>query len=197
MIPGLALIELLAADALRPGAVSLAARIFDDDVAVARGAERTVQPGDLLLQTQPFRIDRDRCEECHGSAQARDRDANLMHGLGVAGACARVVGLDRRDAVERNLLECVCAVESCFRGGLAPAGAGLGGSPSSAHTLCPASNEAEALRSVWSGVPEASIICQFTAPIAKVSCFITTSAVASDASPLRCRSATAASPGRP
>ena len=102
----LALVEALADHALRPCAVSFAARIFHDDIAVARGTERAVQPVDFLLQTQPFRIDHDRRKERHGGAQPRDRDPDLMHGLGIAGARARVMGLDSRDAVERNLLEC-------------------------------------------------------------------------------------------
>src|SRR3954452_14770894 len=46
----LALFELLADYGLRPCAVSLAARIFHDDVAVTGGAERAIQPGDLFLQ---------------------------------------------------------------------------------------------------------------------------------------------------
>src|SRR5215203_2738903 len=62
----LAVIEALTDHVLRPRAISLAARIFHDDVAVARGAERAVQPGDLLLQPKPFRIDHDRCEERYG-----------------------------------------------------------------------------------------------------------------------------------
>ena len=37
------------------------------------------------------------------------------------------------------------------------------------------SNKTRALRSDWSGVPEASTMCQSTAPIAKVSCIKTTS----------------------
>jgi hypothetical protein len=94
----LALIDLLACHALSPGAVSLAARIFHDDIAIARGPERTVQPGDLLLQPNPLRIDHDRCKESYASAQPRDRDPDLMHGLGIAGARAAVMGLYISDA---------------------------------------------------------------------------------------------------
>ncbi|MBT1513162.1 hypothetical protein KIP88_21965 [Bradyrhizobium sp. SRL28] len=43
-----------------------------------------------------------------------------------------------------------------------------------------ASKETRALRSDWPGVPEASIMRQFTAPIAKVSCSRATFRVASD-----------------
>src|SRR5205823_1689375 len=186
VVPRLALCKLLADHALRPCAVSLAACIFHDDIAVARGTDRSIQPGDFLLQAPPLRIDHDRRKERHGGAQPRDRDPDLMHGLSIAGARARVMSLDSCDTVERNLLECGCTVETCRLRGLAPAGctcltvSHLQRSPGTAN------KETRARRSDWSGVPEASIICQFTAPIAKVSCFRATFGVASDASPVRC-----------
>src|SRR6185436_14582876 len=181
----LALFELFADHGLRPCAVSLAACIFHDDIAVAGGAERAIQPGNFLLQAPPFRIGHDRRKERHGGAQPRDRDPDLMHGLGIAGARARVMGLDGRDAAERHLLECGCAIESRHFSGIWSAGRPC---LTVSHLQCSpgtASKETRALCSDWSGVPEASIICQSTAPIAKVSCFSATSRVASDASPLR------------
>ena len=69
MIPHLTVVERLADHVLRPRAVSLVARILLGDIAVARGAERAVQPGDLLLQAQPLRIDHDRRKERNGGAQ--------------------------------------------------------------------------------------------------------------------------------
>ena len=108
VVPRLALCKLLADHALRPCAVSLAACIFHDDIAVARGAERSIQPGDFPLQAPPLRIDHDRRKERHGGAQPRDRDPDLMHGLGIAGARARVMSPDSCDTVERNHLEWRC-----------------------------------------------------------------------------------------
>ena len=54
IIQRLPLIDLLADHALRPCVVSLPPRIFHEDIIVARGAERAVQPGNFLLQTQPL-----------------------------------------------------------------------------------------------------------------------------------------------
>src|SRR4051794_13439906 len=182
----LALFELLANHGLRPRAVSLAARIFHDDIAVAGGAERAIQPGDFLLQAQPFGIDHDRRKERHGGTQPRDRDPDLMHGLGIAGARARMMGLDISDAAERHFLECGCTIETRRFSSLAPAGGSGWMDSHRQRSSSTANKELRALRSEWSGVPEASIICQSTAPIVKVSCFRATFRVASDASPVRC-----------
>ena len=85
MILHLTPIERCAHLALRPYAKPLAVRILHNNVAVARSAEHNIQPGDFLLQAEPFRIDDDRPEERHGGAQPRDRDADLVHGIGIAG----------------------------------------------------------------------------------------------------------------
>jgi hypothetical protein len=93
-----------------------------------------------------------------------------MHSLGIAGARAAVMGLDSRDAIERHLLECGCTIEIHRFSGLAPAGRFDWVSSHRQRSSGTANKEVRALRSDWSGVPEASIICQSTPPIAKVSC---------------------------
>jgi hypothetical protein len=93
-----------------------------------------------------------------------------MHSLGIAGARAAVMGLDSRDAIERHFLECGGTIKTRHFGGLVPAGRS-GWVDSHRQRLSGTANkEVRALRSDWSGVPEASIIWQSTALIAKVSC---------------------------
>src|SRR4051812_30425722 len=106
MIARLTRIDVPADHALRPGPVAFAARIFHNHIAVARGAERPVQPCDLLLQALPFRIDRDWREEGYGGPQPGHGDTDLMHGFSIAGAGAAVMQPDLGDAIQRDFLEC-------------------------------------------------------------------------------------------
>lgn len=129
MIPRLARIKILTDHDVGPCPVPLAARIFHDDVGVARGAERYVQPGDFLLEAEPFRVDRHRREKGHGCPQPRDSHPYLVHRLGIARARAAVTRRYPGDAIPCDPLECRCAIEArrCRRD-LAPA---IGRLPSS------------------------------------------------------------------
>src|ERR1700754_2160637 len=179
-------IETFADRMLRPCAMPFVARNFHDHVTVAGGTQRNIQPGNFLLQPKPFRIGHERREEGNGRAQAGNRYADLVHGLGIAGACAAVMRLDALDAAKRDLLECGRAIVAGCRDDLAPSAGRSGWLRCHRHSSPGESMAARALRSDCSGAPEASTMCQSTAPVAKVSCIKATSRVASDASPLRC-----------
>src|SRR5436190_14198428 len=123
MIPRLTFVETLIDPGLSPSPVPLAAGIGQHDIAVAGGSQRCVEPCDLVFQMAPFRVSRHRREKAYGGAEPRERDTYLMHGLGVAGACAAVMRLDPDDTIARDLLKCHRAIEVGWdRGGLRPAG---------------------------------------------------------------------------
>jgi hypothetical protein len=151
----------------------------DRNVDIPCGAKLRVEPFQFRFQSIPAAVDDHRREEGYRGTQPGERDAHVMQGGVVASTC--------RTPSLHSIASAAAA--TCVRRARWPDGRGvtrktrllahypgLGCSPMSAALPC---------CNVCSGVPDASIRAQSTAPTSYPSCSLATSGVASDASPWR------------